>query len=270
MTRKDERDRFPSCQQSGMCSPILSRLWLGKYSAQNKHSFLMKDGVQDPLTQMRGPHPATALFQETHLDHTVWHLVSRSPPLCCCLCCLPLGRGTGAPREVSTHQELFLQALIGGCFQGAENFLEETDPSGRPCLFLELHLMTSLICQQPGMAFPRRRGAPEDSEVQIWEGPIAGLPFPASLSVPGMQRSLPVQETYSSQNRLPWNPALPPARPLCVLILETALQRLGSATSDSTAVLLGKWPHLFSCLPGEPDGIPPWPGASSCLGTRLS
>lgn len=37
VTRQDPQDSFPSCQESGMCSPILSHLRLGKYSAENKH-----------------------------------------------------------------------------------------------------------------------------------------------------------------------------------------------------------------------------------------
>lgn len=56
MARQDSQHSFSSCQNSGMCGPVLSRLWLGKYSAENKHSsFLMKDDIRDPLTHTKEP-----------------------------------------------------------------------------------------------------------------------------------------------------------------------------------------------------------------------
>jgi hypothetical protein len=87
MARQDSQHSFPSCQDSGMCGPVLSRLWLGKYSAENKHSHPWCRVTWRALwpTWKNPEHRAWSRSPpEAHRHHTVWHLINLSVPIIRC------------------------------------------------------------------------------------------------------------------------------------------------------------------------------------------
>lgn len=144
VTGQDPQYSFPSCQESGMCSPVSSAV--GEiFSQKQTLSFLIKGDVKDPLTHMGGLCPESGAWPYPFSRRPTWTLLCDTQSIAPHLCVTVFVASYSGERQDSTEKSLHTKDFFFGfclkevskCWKHPkrESLWKQIGPSGRPCLF---------------------------------------------------------------------------------------------------------------------------------------